>query len=358
MTARRLLATAAIATVCGLALTATPGAAPARDAEQRCVTHGGSVSVRAAHGLLADAARAGCSLEGRVVTDGRISVVVPPVGISVTGDGVGRHGEARGVTVTNTGHGVRVHREGGGRSRWYLAPLSASTTPSNGTTWTGTTSTGTTPTATGDVTSQRRASPPACKDHTFNLEGHKWVKGLRYKIDLAGMPKRFHRTTVVSQVRAANANMRKGRNTCGRAHITTPVSHYLGRTTQKPDIGAAGPSCKAPNGTNVVGFGNLPGGLLGWTCYWWGGNGRMLEADMLIDNGKYLATKLPATCTNKWDFEGTVTHEWGHAYGLAHTGNGHANLTMQHLLSPCSGYARTLGLGDWLGMNHMYGHRR
>ena len=34
-----------------------------------------------------------------------------------------------------------------------------------------------------------------------------------------------------------------------------------------------------------------------------------------------------------------------------------ANLTMQHILSPCSTYARTLGLGDWLGMNKLYGHR-
>jgi hypothetical protein len=29
---------------------------------------------------------------------------------------------------------------------------------------------------------------------------------------------------------------------------------------------------------------------------------------------------------------------------------------MQHELRPCSPYARTLGLGDWLGMKKMYGH--
>jgi hypothetical protein len=79
---------------------------------------------------------------------------------------------------------------------------------------------------------------------------------------------------------------------------------------------------------------------------------------MVLDNGPDLVTHLPAGCMNKWDFEGTVTHEWGHVYGLAHTGPGHPNLTMQHLLKPCSTYARTLGLGDWLGMNTMYGHRR
>ena len=78
---------------------------------------------------------------------------------------------------------------------------------------------------------------------------------------------------------------------------------------------------------------------------------------MVLDNGGRLVTSLPAGCTNKWDFEGTVTHEFGHAYGLGHTGNGHSNLTMEHEERPCSTYARTLGLGDWLGMKKMYGKR-
>jgi hypothetical protein len=30
---------------------------------------------------------------------------------------------------------------------------------------------------------------------------------------------------------------------------------------------------------------------------------------------------------------------------------------MQHRFRPCSTYARTLGLGDWLGMKKMYGAR-
>jgi hypothetical protein len=348
MTARRLLALAATTTIAGLALTSTTGPASARMAEDRCVSGGGAVALSSDGGALAAAAAAGCPLAGRVLTVGHVSVVVPPVGVSVAGDGVGRHGEVRGVTVTNTGHGVRVHREGGSGG-WYLAPLSSSSTSTPPTT---------TSTTTSGVIAARPADPPACQDRTFNLEHHKWGRSLRYRIDLRGMPKRFARTTVLHQIRAANKNMRTGRNTCGRARIATPTSHYLGRTHARPDIAVKGPTCKAPDGRNVVGFGNLPGGLLGWTCYWWGSNGRMLQADMMIDNGKYLATKLPSTCTDTWDFEGTVTHEWGHAYGLAHTGNGHANLTMQHLLTPCSTYARTLGLGDWLGMNKMYGHRR
>ena len=83
----------------------------------------------------------------------------------------------------------------------------------------------------------------------------------------------------------------------------------------------------------------------------------MAAADIMLDNGNRLVTRIPAGCSNKWDFEGTVTHEFGHVYGMGHTGPGHSNLTMDHSERPCSTYARTLGLGDWLGMRKMYGTR-
>jgi hypothetical protein len=243
----------------------------------------------------------------------------------VAGDGLGRHGEVTGLRVANVGGDVRAVL---GRA------------PHSGSAGAG-------------------SNPPACKDRTFHLEAHSWATSLRYRVALAHAPKRYHHRTLVRQIKAADVNVRKGRNTCGKPHLRTPTSRYLGHTHSQPNVSVSGSSvrCGSFNTRNVVGFGNLPGGLLGWTCYWWNGTGRMVAADMRIDNGPYLATHLPKTCQNKWDFEGTVTHEWGHAYGMAHTGSGHQNLTMQHLLAPCSTYARTLGIGDWLGMNKLYGHR-
>jgi hypothetical protein len=355
MTARRLLALAASLTIAALVLGTTSAPASARTVDDRCVQPRGPIPMRS----LAAATRSGCSLVGRQVTDGRISVVVPPAGVSAAGDGIGRHGDVRGLTVTNTGTTVRAVRtvptaSGLGGAGWYLAPLSSSTL---GTTQTSTISTTST---LGRTTPARAGSPAACKDRTYHLEHHKWVSHLRYRINLGKMPKRFTKKDVTRQIQRANNNMRLGRNTCGKPHLRTPTSRYLGHTHAQPNVSAANGSvrCGSFNTRNVVGFGGLPGGLLGWTCYWWNSRtGRMIATDMRIDNGKYLATHLPKTCANKWDFEGTVTHEWGHAYGMAHTGNGHQNLTMQHLLAPCSTYARTLGIGDWLGMNTMYGHR-
>ena len=316
---RRLLAIAASLSV-GIALAAAvPSAASARTVDELCREQT-PIPARALPGLTA----LGCSLTGRTVYAGQVAVVVPPPGMSVGGDGIGVRGEVVGLRVVNTGTVVRAHTGAGAA-----------------------------------VTPAARANPPACKDRTFHLEHHRWVKSYRYHIKLTRAPKRFHKRTLVKQIKAANANMRLGRNTCGRAHLRTPAAHYLGRTKVQPNVnpGATRVSCGHYNTRNVVGFGNLPGSLLGWTCYWWLNAGHLAAADMMIDTGKRLSTNLPRHCTDKWDFEGLVTHEFGHAYGMAHTGPGHSHLTMQHEATACSTYARTLGLGDWLGMRKMYGRR-
>jgi hypothetical protein len=322
---RRALALVATVTVGGLLISALPGSASARTVDDRCLGHGPI----AASALLPGATAPGCSLVGRVVTDGRVFVVVPPAGMSVAGEGVGRHGESRSLRVTNTGTTVRAHA--GAAEGGHGAAASGRVARATG----------------------------ACRDRTFHLEGHKWRSSLRFRINLSKMPSRYSRQTVVKQIRVANGNMRTGRNDCGKPRLKTPASHYLGRTSAAPNIspGSAAVGCGKVNAKNVVGFGNLPGGLLGWTCYWWFSSGRMGAADIMIDTGRALVTRLPASCSNKWDFEGIVTHEWGHAYGVGHTGSGHPNLTMQHTARACSPYARTLGIGDWLGMRKMYGAR-
>jgi hypothetical protein len=318
---RRTLALVATVTVGGLLLSATPDSAAARTADERCVGRGPI----AASSLGRGAAAPGCSLVGRIVTNGHVSVVVPPAGMSVAGEGVGRHGGSRSLQVTNTGTTVRA--VSGAASRATHARVARAVS--------------------------------ACRDRTFHLEGHKWRSSLRFRINLTKMPSRYSRGTVIKQIRVANGNMRKGRNTCGKRRLKTPASHYLGRTHARPNINpsASTVGCGKANTKNVVGFGNLPGGLLGWTCYWWFGGGQMGAADIMIDTGRSLVTHLPASCSNKWDFEGIVTHEWGHAFGMGHTGSGHPNLTMQHTARACSPYARTLGIGDWLGMRKMYGAR-
>jgi hypothetical protein len=319
---RRLLAQVACLATGAILIASLTSTAQARTVDERCADRGRIPASALTHGV----SGLGCSLVGRVVYAGGVSVVVPPAGMSVGGEGVSTRGDVTGLRVSNSGTRVRA--------------------------FTGAT-------AARGTAAAAKSSPPACKDHTFNLAGHRWVKSLRYHSNLSKAPGRYKKKKLVHQIKTANSHMRKGVNTCGKPALKTPVGHYAGTTRAKPNIKATSSSvtCGTYNTDNVVGFGNLPGNLLGWTCYWWLGSGRMGAADIMMDTGKALTTDLPKNCTNEWDFEGALTHEFGHAYGLAHTGSGHANLTMQHLLSPCSTYARTLGLGDWLGMKKMYGAR-
>jgi hypothetical protein len=316
---RRLLAQVAFLTTAGLLIASLPATAQARAVDDRCAERGPIPASALAHGV----SGLGCSLVGRMVYAHGVSVAVPPAGMSVGGEGVGTHGEVTGLRVSNSGTSVRAFTTA-------AAPGTASVA---------------------------KSSPPACKDRTFHLSGHHWARSLRFRTNLSKAPARYQKKKLIHQIKTANSHMRKGVNTCGKPMLKTPVGHYAGETGARPNITTTSSSvnCGSFNTTNVLAFGNLPGNLLGWTCYWWLGSGRMAAADIMMDNGPGLTTHLPKNCVNEWDFEGALTHEFGHAYGLAHTGSGHANLTMQHLLSPCSTYARTLGLGDWLGMKKMYG---
>src|SRR3954447_13536566 len=102
MTTRRLLALAAsipvAALVASTVTTAPASARPALDRGDRCLQ---TAPLRAS--AAARLARSGGSLVRRLVTHGRVSVTVPPAGMSVVGEGAARHGEVTGLRVTNTG---------------------------------------------------------------------------------------------------------------------------------------------------------------------------------------------------------------------------------------------------------------
>jgi hypothetical protein len=164
----------------------------------------------------------------------------------------------------------------------------------------------------------------------------------------------------VDQIKRGLSNIRDGKDNCGLQGRPDASSRYLGRTTAKPNIFTRDGrvTCGTYNSRNTVGWGQLPGNLLGYTCYWWARDSKnMIAADMRLDPGSRTVLKYPASCRNKFDLQSLATHEWGHAYGLLHPGSGHAKLTMAHLLPPCSKAPRTLGLGDWRGLRKLYGLR-
>lgn len=78
----------------------------------------------------------------------------------------------------------------------------------------------------------------------------------------------------------------------------------------------------------------------------------MREADTAIATGMHIVDNLPAGCTNNWDLQTVMTHEWGHAFGLAHETAGFDEV-MYPSEQACR-LRRHLGNGDYHGLASLY----
>ena len=87
---------------------------------------------------------------------------------------------------------------------------------------------------------------------------------------------------------------------------------YLGTTTRSPN-------CSSAMATTSSASASLRAGVLAVTCFWIS-SGKIIEADMKINNHESWALSL-ATCHGDMPLlESTVTHEAGHVFGLDHVG--------------------------------------
>jgi len=83
---------------------------------------------------------------------------------------------------------------------------------------------------------------------------------------------------------------------------------YDGETSAAPQTLTGG-----PDGVSVIGWGYPDMGISGATYVWYQGSGNtmtLVETDMFLD---------PRYVTTPTQFTQTVSHEWGHALGLAHS---------------------------------------
>lgn len=202
------------------------------------------------------------------------------------------------------------------------------------------------------------ACPSECVDNRMSLTGWHWGGPLRWRYRDSGRPvglSKMSALTAFKEGAAAGPSVQDG---CGLADNVSAVQVYMGETNAAPGITVVGGAiiCSAYDTQNVVGWTDLPDGVLGVACTWASiATGVAGGSDMLFDNvfGWY-AARAPAGCSDQFSLRGVATHEFGHAYGLGHSPGDSCNLTMYPSTGPCNDGMRTYGLGDVLGLEAVY----
>lgn len=194
----------------------------------------------------------------------------------------------------------------------------------------------------------------ACSDGAFVLNGHRWSHRFDWRFQGSSRPGGLSSSSVANALRRAAYNIVNGRNSCGMPDLISATHWYRGTTSRAPNISSGG-SCLGRDGVNVVGFGTLPSGYLGMTC-WWTWAGRVVESDIKLNKAAYRwYVNRPSGCRSKWSIEAAATHEFGHVFGLGHVSESqHGALTMSPVIMACQNAEVTLGFGDVLGLRYQY----
>jgi hypothetical protein len=164
--------------------------------------------------------------------------------------------------------------------------------------------------------------------HAYVLNGHTWKSHqISYYVNAANLD--------IPEA-DAEAAVRAGADAWALQTDADVQLVYAGRTTGSSAVN---------NGKNEVFFRNeANGSTIAVTYYWWDGSGNLVDADMLFYDGGFRFFGGSAGCASGQYVQDVATHEFGHAIGISHSGDGTA--TMYPSITACSQAWRSLATDD------------
>jgi hypothetical protein len=197
------------------------------------------------------------------------------------------------------------------------------------------------------------SSEGACGDPAYELSGFQWGESFRWRFQESSTPDYLEPSAVLNVLKSSMANITSARNDCNLPDKVQIVSAYLGSTDE--------PACQhfATTDENIISFADLPpreSDLLAYACPY-GEGSDVLKVDIVISTDVVWALDVEDCVIGEELLEAVMTHELGHAFGLDHVNERqHGDLTMSPRANGfCDAEEISLGLGDVLGLEELYG---
>ena len=199
-------------------------------------------------------------------------------------------------------------------------------------------------------------SPGECSDRAYTNANFRVEFNLKWYFNPKTTPDELSSSGALSAIRRGTVNITDTQSNCRRGDRVPHFMDYQGPIRDRY-------ACSGNDDWSVVSFGELPQGTLAQTCTKYqvvsgDPTNNVKKSDILINKARYNWTTNPGarSCKSRYDLESVVTHERGHTFGLGHVSeDSHRNLTMSTQINgPCQSSERSLGLGDWRGLDRKY----